>query len=1100
METSRSLPLDDSGNLKAGVTMRASDLFVKALENEGVEYIFGVPGEENLDLVDSLRGSSVKLVVTRHEQAAGFMAATVGRLTGKAGVALSTLGPGATNLLTAAAYAQLGGFPMLMITGQKPIMKSKQGRFQIVDIVGMMTPSTKMAVQVVDGGLVPALVREAMRRAGEEKPGATHLELPEDVAQAQVAGEQCVLFHVDRVRRPVAEDTAIARALQLLRDARHPLLVLGAGANRKRTCNMLRQLVREHGLFFCETQMGKGVVDSRDPRYLGTAATSAGDYIHAALDHADLILMVGHDVVEKPPFFMTPLDARKVVHINYYSAQVDQVYCPHLEVIGDIANAIWRLKEGLKEGHTPQQWGPRYFGYIKACMEQHMTWGTTCGDAPLQPPCFVDIMRQAMPEDGILCLDNGLYKVWFARQYKTYQPNTLLLDNALATMGAGLPTAIAAKLVAPQQTVVAVCGDGGFMMNSQELITAVALKLHITVLVLNDNCYGMIKWKQAGRGLESFGMDLANPDFVQFAEAHGARGYRASGTQDLAALLQHCVSQQGGVHVVEVPISYAVSDRLEVKALKENLSRTLKSYEEFVKDAPPLQQQQQGHGDGADGDAKPQATSPGPPPEEVAAASQLPFYLAGKAQMPNNDLLVMDKYTGKVAYAVAKASEQDVERAIAAAVDAFPAFSRLASYQRREMLEHCVQEFKERAEELAQALCTEAGKPIKDARGEVTRLIETFTIAMEESTRVGGEYAPMDISQRCAGLTAVVRRFPVGPVAMVSPFNFPLNLTAHKVAPALAVGCTFVLKPASRTPIGALLIGEVLSRAPHMVPGAFSVLPCSRGAADLLVTDDRFKLLSFTGSAAVGWDMKSRAGRKPVVLELGGNAACVVEDVRGGPGGLDDVIAKLVHGAYYQSGQSCISVQRLLVRQDLYSEVRGKLVEAVRELVEGDPHRQDVFIGPLISEREAQRVQQWVEEAVGAGGKVVAGGGRRGVVMEATLLEGVPPRCRLSAEEVFGPVMVMQPYATFKEAVDKVNDSRYGLQAGVFTCDWDKAWYAFEHLDVGGVVINQVPSIRVDSQAYGGNKDSGLGREGVRWAMRDMTVERTMLMSGAGQL
>ncbi|CAK0784038.1 hypothetical protein CVIRNUC_007241 [Coccomyxa viridis] len=1080
-----------------GKKIKASDLFVAALENEGVEYIFALPGEENIDLVESLRQSeSIKTITVRHEQAGGFMAATYGRLTGRAGVCLTTLGPGATNATTAVAYAHLAAFPLLCITGQKPILKSKQGAFQIVDVVSMLRPITKFAKQATDGSIVSAYVREAVRRAEEERPGAVHIELPEDIAHQTVLEDEAVLYNRDRVRRPIPEEKAIRKAVDMIRASKHPLMVIGAGANRKMTSNQLRRFVDCTKIPWVESQMGKGVIDARQPEYMGTAAISDGDYVHVAIEHADLIIMVGHDVVEKPPFFMHPKDTRKVIHINYFSAVIDPVYFPHLEVVGDIGNAIWQLQERIKD--SPPSWDTRYFSYVARQMAQHLTWGTTEEDVPMAPPRLVALIRHAMPEDGIVCLDNGLYKVWFARQYKAYQPNTLLLDNALATMGAGLPSAMAAKLVKPDKAVMAVVGDGGFLMNSQELATAVSMGIDLTVLILNDDAYGMIKWKQEAAGFKDYALDLKNPDFVKYAEAYGAKGYRIREVNQFEGILQHCLATPG-VHVIELPIDYAVSAQLQVPALKRHLAATLKSAEEFLAEAD-TQQQQQAMENGRPATPLPQeqrrrqARVESHPVETVPS---YPYYLANEPVQGQQQLEVTDKYSGQVAYRVSVASSEEISRAIAAAEKAAPAMAALGSWQRREVLEHCVREFQARFEELALSLCIEAGKPIKDSRGEVERLIDTFKIAAEEATRLYGEYAPMDLSQRTKGFQSIVRRFPIGAISMVAPFNFPLNLAAHKIAPAMAVGCPFVMKPASKTPIGALIIAEVLAKAPHLPRGAFSVLPCSRGGADLFTTDPRFKLLTFTGSPSVGWDMKARAGKKPVVLELGGNAAAVLEDYRG-PAELDAIVPKLIHGAFYQSGQSCISLQRLFVRHDHYSEVRERLAAAVKELKSGDPRREDTFIGPLISEKEAQRVQDWVSEAVARGAKVLAGGTREGPVMEATLLEEVPSDCSVMTNEVFGPVLVLERYAVFRDAINSVNDSEYGLQAGVFTHDLDKAWHAFEKLDVGGVVVGHVPSIRVDAQPYGGVKDSGLGREGVRWAMKDMTEERVLMMADVG--
>lgn len=541
--------------------MKASDIFVKALENEGVEYIFGVPGEENLDFVESLRTSSIKLIVTRHEQGAAFMAATYGRLTGKTGVCLSTLGPGATNLVTGAAYAQLGAMPMLMITGQKPIKKSKQGHFQIVDVVGMMRPLTKFAKQIVSAHSIPSTVREAFRLAEEERPGAVHLELPEDIAAEETDAHT---LPIQKVRRAVPEEKAIAQAVEMIERAQHPLLLVGAGANRKLVSKMLTEFVDKTGIpFFC-TQMGKGVIDERHPLYLGTAALSMNDYLHCAIDNADLIINVGHDVIEKPPFIMKQNGAN-VIHVNFLSAKVDEVYFPQHEVIGDIGNAVWQMKEKIK---VSTEWDFNYFMKVKKQIDEHLV--RDLGDArfPIIPQRIVNEVRNVMPSDGILTLDNGMYKLWFARYYRAHERNTILLDNALATMGAGLPSAMMASLMYPDRKVMAICGDGGFMMNSQEMETAVRLGLNFTVLILNDSGYGMIKWKQDAEGFDSFGLDFGNPDFVKYAEAYGAHGHRAETLDDLARLMNHTLNTPG-VHLIDVPIDYSENDRVLTKELAE---------------------------------------------------------------------------------------------------------------------------------------------------------------------------------------------------------------------------------------------------------------------------------------------------------------------------------------------------------------------------------------------------------------------------------------------------------------------------------------------------------------------------------------------------
>jgi len=541
--------------------VKASDLFVKALENEGVEFLFGIPGEETLDVLDSLSRSSIQLILTRHEQAAGFMAATYGRLTGKAGVCLSTLGPGATNLVTAAAYAQLGGMPMLMLTGQKPVKTSKQGQFQIVDVVDTMRPLTKYTRQIVSGANIPSRVREAFRLAEEERPGATHLELPEDIAREETNEP---LLSASLVRRPIAEEKAIRAAVAKIEQARHPLLVVGAAANRKMTCRMLRRFVKQTGIPFVTTQMGKGVVDETEPLFLGNAALSSGDFVHRAIENADLIINIGHDVIEKPPFFMTP-GGQEVIHVNFFSASVDPVYFPQVEVVGDIANSVWQMSERI----TPQsRWDFSYFMKLREAAESHLTDGADDSRFPLYPQRLVADVGKVMPGDGILALDNGVYKIWFARNYKARVPNTVLLDNALATMGAGLPSAMAARLVYPDRKVMAICGDGGFMMNSQELETAVRLNMNLVVLIVRDDAYGMIKWKQTQMGFDDFGLDLGNPDFVKYAESYGAHGHRIENADELAPRLESCHNSPG-VHLIDAPVDYSDNDRILNREIRE---------------------------------------------------------------------------------------------------------------------------------------------------------------------------------------------------------------------------------------------------------------------------------------------------------------------------------------------------------------------------------------------------------------------------------------------------------------------------------------------------------------------------------------------------
>lgn len=546
---------------------KASDLFVQCLEEEGVEYIFGVPGEENLDMLDSLsRSTKIQLILTRHEQGAGFMAATYGRHTGKTGVCMATLGPGATNFVTAAAYAQLGGMPILMVTGQKPIKKSKQGRFQILDVVGMMKPITKFTHQLASADNIPSRIREAFRLAEEEKPGATHIEFPEDIAEEKT---DSVPLKPSQTRRPNADKKSIRAAVTALEQAKSPILVIGAGANRTMTSRMLLQFIEKTGIPFLTTQLGKGVIDERHPKFVGCAALSAGDFVHRAVEAADLIVNIGHDVIEKPPFFMHP-GGTPVIHISSKTAEVDPVYFPEIEVIGDIANAIWQMKEDI----VPN--GGWKFDHMLAFRKAEVDHTKSLsGDArfPIFPPYLVQEIRNAMPDDGIICLDNGVYKIWFARGYDAYRPNTVLLDNALATMGAGLPSAMMSSMVYPDRKVLAICGDGGFMMNSQEMETAVRLKLNMTVLILNDNSYGMIRWKQANMGFKDWGLTYGNPDFVKYAEAYGANGYRVESAEHLKELLAH-TRDTPGVHLIDCPVDYSENDQIlniDIKKMAKEL-------------------------------------------------------------------------------------------------------------------------------------------------------------------------------------------------------------------------------------------------------------------------------------------------------------------------------------------------------------------------------------------------------------------------------------------------------------------------------------------------------------------------------------------------
>ncbi|HEY3849634.1 MAG TPA: acetolactate synthase large subunit [Steroidobacteraceae bacterium] len=537
--------------------IKGSTLLVAALENEGVDRIYGIPGEENLDVVEAIRNSSIELVLTRHEQAAAFMAATYGRLTGKPGVCISTLGPGALNLTTGAAYALLGAMPMIMLTGQKGILSSRQARFQVVDVVATMKPLTKLSRQIVSARMIPTLVREAFRVAEEERPGPVHLELPEDIAAERC--EDVALVAPHPVELPVAGPRALDRAARLITRAERPLAMLGAAASRPRSTSDIAQFVLRTRIPYFTTQMGKGTVPGGTELYMGTAALSERDYVHEAIDRADLIITIGHDTVEKPPFIMGP-GGPQVVHVGYQPASVEQVYFPQTEVVGDIGPSLRLLADRL-EGKIPNA------GALLPLREAILARiADRATEKRFTPQRLVHDIRRVMPADGIVALDNGMYKIWFARNYRTRVANTLLLDNALATMGAGLPSAMMAAMLYPKRRVMAVCGDGGFMMNSQEMETAVRLKLNLVVLVIEDGAYGMIRWKQSVDRFADFGMTFGNPNFVKYAEAYGARGTRVEAIGEFLPTLEKAFTE-GGLHVVSVPIDYSENQRVLVEEL-----------------------------------------------------------------------------------------------------------------------------------------------------------------------------------------------------------------------------------------------------------------------------------------------------------------------------------------------------------------------------------------------------------------------------------------------------------------------------------------------------------------------------------------------------
>ena len=541
--------------------LNASDLFVKSLENEGVELIYGIPGEENLDLLEAIRKSGIKLILTRHEQAAGFMAAAYGRLTGKPGVCISTLGPGATNFTTSAAYATLGGFPVLFITGQKPIKKSKQGRFQIVDAVSMMKPITKYSSMIADVNMVTSTVRQAFKSATEGKPGAVHIEFPEDVSAEEVLDITKPVFHVSEVYTSYPNKEGLLYLSKLIKEAKLPLVLIGSHCNTSAISDSMNKFIETTNLPFITTQMGKGVVREDSPNFIGTASLSSLDFVHDLTDKADLIINVGYDVIEKPPYFANEIV--KTVHLSGVNATADNIYAPHIEIIGKIDNALEELTSLV--GKLDKDFS--YAFKVKKALDDHIDRDSKDSSFPLKPQRIVSDVQKYMAKDGYLSLDNGMYKLWFARNYKALAPNTLLLDNSLATMGAGLPVAMEVARLYPNKKVLAVCGDGGFMMNSQELETAVRLGLNLVVLLLNDNAYGMIRWKQNGMGFDDYGMTFSNPDFVLYAESYGAKGHKLQKADDLLTTLDKCYKEKG-VHLIEIDIDYSENEKVFTKELK----------------------------------------------------------------------------------------------------------------------------------------------------------------------------------------------------------------------------------------------------------------------------------------------------------------------------------------------------------------------------------------------------------------------------------------------------------------------------------------------------------------------------------------------------
>src|SRR3989338_5459806 len=513
--------------------MTASDIFVKILEQHGIEYCFALPGEENLHFLEALRKSKIKVVITRHEQAAAFMAATYGRLTGKPGLCLSTLGPGALNLVNGVAYAQLGGMPLIALTGQKALLDNWQAKFQMVDIVNVMRPITKLAAAIPTPQAISKMAHYALTVAREERHGAVHLEIPEDIAGAKFVGD-CGKYETLPNRRPVADEKAIRLAAEIIKGAKKPIIIVSGGGSRKLVNKQLRNLVNLTGLYVIGTQLGKGVLPDDDERSLFALGIHKRDYVNEAIDASDLIIAVGYSTGEHPPYIWNKNKDKKILHIDFTSVEPDEYYLPAFQVIGDISYTLWSLQEHLKNAIFEAE----LFKNLRTKLTQKYREKTDSPAFPLLPQRIVADVRGVMAREDLVTPDKRIHKLWFARQYQTYSPNTLLLDNTLATMGAGLPSAMAAKLLNPGKKVLAVCGDGGFMMNSQELATCVKENIPVVTLILNDNAFGFIEWKQKNMDLPEYAVKLINPDFVKYAESYGALGLRVESADDLIPKLK----------------------------------------------------------------------------------------------------------------------------------------------------------------------------------------------------------------------------------------------------------------------------------------------------------------------------------------------------------------------------------------------------------------------------------------------------------------------------------------------------------------------------------------------------------------------------------
>lgn len=542
--------------------MKASDLFVKCLENEEVEYIFGVPGEENEDIMLSLINSKIKFIPTRHEQGASFMAAIYGKLTGKAGVCLATLGPGAMNLTTGLADAHLGNMPVVAVTGQAGLHRFHKENFQFIDVARAFRPITKWNASITIPSIIPEAVRKAFKTAEMERPGPCHLELPEDVAKKDIEAQPLKII---KVRRPSADDKAVAQAVEMIKSAKNPLILAGNGCIRTRVSKQLNAFVEERGIPIVHTQMCKGAFSDRSEYSLFTTGINAKDYFVCGFDRADLIITLGYNVVEFAPVHWNKRKDRKIIHIDFKPSEVDEYYNPDLEVIGDVSNTLWVLREKLK---NEPKGNPEYFFRLRQAIVNDHEEKINDISFPLKPQRIIYDIRKSLADSDIVISDVGMHKIWTARMYKTYEPNTCLIDNGLCSMGIALPGAIAAKLVHPDKNVVVVCGDGGFLMNSQEIETAIRLGLRFVIVIFDDSKYGMIEWKQRIHHDKSFGNEFRNPDFVKYAESFGAKGYKIGKAEEFSKILKDALNQDT-VCIIDVPVDYSENYELVRKLGQE---------------------------------------------------------------------------------------------------------------------------------------------------------------------------------------------------------------------------------------------------------------------------------------------------------------------------------------------------------------------------------------------------------------------------------------------------------------------------------------------------------------------------------------------------